>query len=65
MTMTPMGRKAWSDPAKSAPMLAAIPLGRFNEPLDVANAVALLLSDEAAMVNGAILPVDGGFMIKA
>ncbi len=65
MTMTPMGRKAWSDPAKSAPMLAAIPLGRFNEPIDVANAVALLLSDEAAMVNGAILPVDGGFMIKA
>jgi NAD(P)-dependent dehydrogenase (short-subunit alcohol dehydrogenase family) len=65
MTMTPMGRKAWSDPAKSAPMLAAIPLGRFNEPIDVANAVAMLLSDEAAMVNGAILPVDGGFMIKA
>ena len=65
MTMTPMGRKAWSDPAKSGPMLASIPLGRFNEPIDVANAVAMLLSDEAAMVNGAILPVDGGFMIKA
>jgi NAD(P)-dependent dehydrogenase (short-subunit alcohol dehydrogenase family) len=65
MTMTPMGRKAWSDPAKSAPMLAAIPLGRFNEPIDVANAVAMLLSEEAAMLNGVILPVDGGFMIKA
>jgi NAD(P)-dependent dehydrogenase (short-subunit alcohol dehydrogenase family) len=65
MTMTPMGRKAWSDPAKSAPMLAAIPLGRFNEPLDVANAVAMLLSEEAAMINGVILPVDGGFLIKA
>ena len=25
-TMTPMGRKAWSDPAKSGPMLASIPL---------------------------------------
>ena len=65
MTMTPMGRKAWSDPAKSGPMLASIPLGRFNEPIDVANAVAMLLSEEAAMVNGAVLPVDGGFMIKA
>jgi L-xylulose reductase len=65
MTMTPMGRKAWSDPAKSGPMLAAIPLGRFNEPIDVANAVAMLLSDEAAMINGAVIPVDGGFMIKA
>jgi L-xylulose reductase len=65
MTMTPMGRKAWSDPAKSAPMLAKIPLGRFNEPIDVANVVVMLLSDEAAMVNGAVVPVDGGFKIKA
>jgi L-xylulose reductase len=65
MTMTPMGRKAWSDPAKSGPMLASIPLGRFNETIDVANVVAMLLSEEAAMVNGAVLPVDGGFMIKA
>jgi len=65
MTMTPMGKKAWSDPAKSAPMLAKIPLGRFNDPIDVANVVALLLSDEAAMVNGSVLAVDGGFMIQA
>jgi NAD(P)-dependent dehydrogenase (short-subunit alcohol dehydrogenase family) len=65
MTMTPMGKKAWSDPAKSGPMLASIPLGRFNEPIDVANVVAFLLSEQAAMINGAVLPVDGGFMIKA
>jgi NAD(P)-dependent dehydrogenase (short-subunit alcohol dehydrogenase family) len=65
MTLTPMGKKAWSDPAKSKPMLEKIPLGRFNEPIDVANAVAMLLSDEAGMVNGSILAVDGGFLIKA
>ncbi len=65
MTMTPMGRKAWSDPAKSKPMLAKIPLGRFNEPADVANVVAMLLSEETAMVNGSVVPVDGGFLIKA
>lgn len=65
MTMTPMGKKAWSDPEKSRPMLAKIPLGRFNEPIDVANAVVLLLSDEAAMVNGSILAVDGGFLVQA
>jgi len=60
-----MGKKAWSDPEKSRPMLAKIPLGRFNEPIDVANAVVLLLSDEAAMVNGSILAVDGGFLVQA
>ena len=65
MTMTPMGRKAWSDPAKRDPMLAKIPLGRFNETIDVANAVVLLLSDQAAMINGVIVPVDGGFLAKA
>jgi NAD(P)-dependent dehydrogenase (short-subunit alcohol dehydrogenase family) len=40
-------------------------LGRFNETIDVANAVVLLLSDQAAMVNGVIVPVDGGFLAKA
>jgi len=64
VTMTPLGKKAWSDPEKKAAMLSKIPLGRFNEPIDVANVVILLLSDQAAMVNGAIVPVDGGFMAK-
>ena len=56
--------KAWSDPEKQAAMLSKIPLGRFNEPIDVANAVILLLSDQAEMLNGIIVPVDGGFMAK-
>jgi L-xylulose reductase len=64
VTMTPMGRKAWSDPVKKAAMLEKIPIGRFNEPIDIANAVLLLLSDKAAMINGVVLPVDGGFMAK-
>jgi len=59
--MTDMGKKAWSDPAKAGPMLKAIPLGRFAEVDDVVNAVVFLLSDQAAMVNGVMLPVDGGW----
>lgn len=35
------------------------PLGRGAQPLDIANAVLYLASDEAAMVNGAVLVVDG------
>ncbi|MFK7602808.1 SDR family oxidoreductase [Deinococcus sp. SM5_A1] len=62
VTLTPMGLVAWGDSAKSAPMLARIPLGRFAQPRDVAQAVAYLLSDAAGMVNGVMLPVDGGFL---
>lgn len=29
VVMTPMGKKAWSDPAKAGIMLSRIPLGRF------------------------------------
>lgn len=63
VTLTPMAAKAWSDPAKSEPMLARIPLGRFVQPEEVASVIAYLLSDDAAMVNGIDMPVDGGFLI--
>jgi len=39
--------------------LATIPLGRFSTPLDVANACLFLASDEAAMVSGSCIEVDG------
>lgn len=39
--------------------LATIPLGRFATPLDVANACLYLASDEAAMVSGVCVEVDG------
>lgn len=62
VTMTELAAEAWSDPAKSAPMMARHPLGRFAEAEDVARAIALLLSDDAAMVTGAVLALDGGFL---
>jgi 3-oxoacyl-[acyl-carrier protein] reductase len=39
---------------------AAIPVGRFAEAEEVANAVAWLASDQAAYISGAVIPVDGG-----
>jgi NAD(P)-dependent dehydrogenase (short-subunit alcohol dehydrogenase family) len=61
VTLTPMGELAWSDPAKSAGMLRRIPLGRFCAPADVTDVVVYLLGDQSAMLNGATLPIDGGF----
>ncbi|XP_035695458.1 L-xylulose reductase-like isoform X6 [Branchiostoma floridae] len=62
VVMTDMGVKVWSDPVKAGPMLARIPLGKFVEVDDVVHAILYLLSDKAAMVNGASLPIDGGFL---
>ncbi|GHF51504.1 3-oxoacyl-[acyl-carrier protein] reductase [Amycolatopsis bartoniae] len=50
---------ALNEEQKSA-ALAQIPAGRYAEPAEVAGAVRFLASDEAAYVNGAVLPVDGG-----
>lgn len=61
VTMTPMAEKAWSDPAKSGPMLARVPLRRFVQPFEVARTIAYLLGDDSSMVNGVSLAVDGGF----
>ena len=42
-----------------ARFLASIPLGRFSTPVDVANAALYLASDEASMISGVCLEVDG------
>ncbi len=60
VTLTPMAELAWSDPAKAGPMQARIPMRRFVQPREVADAVCFLLGDEAAMINGVCLDVDGG-----
>lgn len=41
-------------------ILSSIPTGRYGDPAEVAAAVRFLASDEAAYVNGAVIPVDGG-----
>jgi NAD(P)-dependent dehydrogenase (short-subunit alcohol dehydrogenase family) len=40
--------------------VSSIPLGRLNEPEDVANAVAFLASEEARNISGQVLTVAGG-----
>jgi 3-oxoacyl-[acyl-carrier protein] reductase len=50
-------------PAERRRFEAAIPLGRLSRPLDIANAALFLVSDEASMITGVCLPVDGGRLI--
>nr|WP_230722443.1 SDR family oxidoreductase [Martelella mediterranea] len=44
-------------------MTARIPLGRWAEPMEIANVIHFLVSDEASYVHGAVLPIDGGYSI--
>jgi len=47
-------------PERRAAFRAVIPLGRFSQPQDIANAALYLASDEAQFLTGVILEVDGG-----
>ncbi|EPE96780.1 SDR family oxidoreductase [Rhizobium grahamii] len=62
VTMTELAAKAWSEPSKRDPMIVRHPMARFAEVDDIARSIALLISEDAAMISGAVLPVDGGFL---
>ncbi|WP_298679123.1 SDR family oxidoreductase [uncultured Lentibacter sp.] len=47
-------------PEMRAKFLSTIPLGRFSTPEDLGNAAAFLCSDEASMITGVCMEVDGG-----
>jgi 3-oxoacyl-[acyl-carrier protein] reductase len=47
-------------PETRARFLASIPMGRFSTPADIAAAAVYLCSDEAGLVTGVALNVDGG-----
>jgi 3-oxoacyl-[acyl-carrier protein] reductase len=47
-------------PERRAQFIASIPLGRLSMPQDIANAAVFLVSEQAAMITGVVLEVDGG-----
>ncbi|MEN8891331.1 SDR family oxidoreductase [Planktotalea arctica] len=47
-------------PERRAQFLSTIPIGRFSTPEDMGNAACFLCSDEASMITGVCMEVDGG-----
>jgi 3-oxoacyl-[acyl-carrier protein] reductase len=48
--------------AAKAAAVAGIPLGRYGEPAEFAQAAVFLLSERSSFVTGVMLPVDGGML---
>ena len=58
--MTPLLAKFLSDDARRQRRLVHIPMGRFGEPVEIANGALFLASDESAWMTGQSLIIDGG-----
>jgi NAD(P)-dependent dehydrogenase (short-subunit alcohol dehydrogenase family) len=61
-TQTPMMATFHATSGKQVVDAAAEPLGRYTTPEEQAGPLVLLCSNAAGVINGVVLPVDGGFM---
>jgi len=61
-TRTVLAEEFLKDPANSAWVRSRIPIGRLGELDDLMGPVVFLASDASNMVNGHVLPVDGGWL---
>ena len=62
VVLTKMGKKAWKGEAGEK-MKNKIPLGRFLDPEEVASVAVFLGSDNAGMITGSNIVIDGGYSI--
>jgi L-xylulose reductase len=61
VVMTEMSAFYWGREEIGGPFLEQMPLGRWATEDEIAAPIVFLLSDDAAMITGVSLPIDGGF----
>ncbi len=61
VVMTPMSAWYWDKAETGGALLEAMPLGRYATEAEIAAPIVFLLSDDASMISGVTLPIDGGF----
>lgn len=61
VVLTEMGKELWSAPHKRDPMIAKTPLGRFGEPVEIADMALYLAAPASDLVNGAVMMIEGGY----
>lgn len=64
VVMTEMSAGYWGRPEIGGPFLAQMPLGRWATENEIAAPIVFLLSDEASMITGVSLPIDGGYTAR-
>jgi L-xylulose reductase len=64
VVMTEMSAFYWGRPEIEGPFLEQMPLGRWATEDEIAAPIVFLLSDDASMISGVSLPVDGGYTCR-
>ncbi len=60
--VTQLSRGAREDPVRNAGILSRVPIGRWAEPVEIADPILFLCSDAARYMTGTVMPVDGGYI---
>jgi L-xylulose reductase len=64
VVMTEMSAFYWGRPEVGPPFLEQMPLGRWATEDEIAAPICFLLSDDASMITGVSLPIDGGYSCR-